>query len=82
MAESTRPSPQDCHKAIKILQQYKRLAQKYQLRLADKRIIELDNLREHGLITINHLPAKLRAEFPEGIFGALTLAEIYRWCGV
>lgn len=65
----------ECQKAIKILTQYERLAKKYNIRLPDKRIQELNELRDKGLIKIDHLPAKLKSEFP-GIFKDKTLAEI------
>ncbi|HLP87416.1 MAG TPA: hypothetical protein VK184_02275 [Nostocaceae cyanobacterium] len=50
-------------KAIKILSQYERLANKHGLNLSEEKIKQLNDLREQGLIKISHLPAKLRAEF-------------------
>ncbi|WP_066425458.1 hypothetical protein [Anabaena sp. 4-3] len=62
-------------KAIKILTQYERLANKYGLRLSDDKIKELNTLRDNGLIKISNLPAKLRNEFP-GEFSEMNLNEI------
>ncbi|HLO84621.1 MAG TPA: hypothetical protein VK203_06350 [Nostocaceae cyanobacterium] len=62
-------------KAIKILTQYERLANKYGLKLSDEKIKELNDLRDRGLIKISNLPAKLRAEFP-GEFRDMNLNDI------
>ncbi|MGK7900643.1 MAG: hypothetical protein AB4352_04355 [Hormoscilla sp.] len=78
--ESERPSRKDCQKAIKILTQYERLAQKFRKQIGTRRIAELNRLREAGMITINHLPGILRSEFPIGIFDHMTLSEIREWC--
>ncbi|MFB2882126.1 hypothetical protein [Floridanema aerugineum] len=62
-------------KAIKILTQYERLANKFELRLSSQKIAELNLLRDSGLIKITNLPARLHEEFP-GEFRELTLDEI------
>jgi predicted DsbA family dithiol-disulfide isomerase len=67
-------------KAIKILTQYERLANKYGLRLSDDKIQELNTLRDHGLIKVSNLPAKLRNEFP-GEFSDMNLNEIRAYEG-
>jgi predicted DsbA family dithiol-disulfide isomerase len=67
-------------KAIKILTQYERLANKYGLRLSDDKIQELNTLRDHGLIKVSNLPAKLRNEFPEE-FSDMNLNEIRAYEG-
>jgi hypothetical protein len=67
--------PTKSQKAIKILTQYERLAENKGLRLSDKKIQELNILRDKELIKISDLPATLRAEFP-GEFINMTLNEI------
>ncbi|OUL36180.1 hypothetical protein BV372_08205 [Nostoc sp. T09] len=65
----------NAQKAIKILTQYERLANKYGLRLSEQKIQELNVLRDNGLIRASNLPAKLRNEFP-GEFSEMNLNEI------
>jgi hypothetical protein len=74
------PPPDLCKKAIKILTQYERLAEKFGLKLPASRIQELNRLRDSEQITINHLPGSLRGEFPLGTFGDMTLAAIRGLC--
>jgi hypothetical protein len=62
-------------KAIKILTQYERLANKFNIQLSPQKIEYLNRLRDNGLIKIADLPAKLHNEFP-GEFRDLTLDEI------
>jgi hypothetical protein len=62
-------------KAIKILTQYERLANKLGLRLSRQKIEELNRLRDNGSIKVTNLPARLHEEFP-GEFCNMTLAEI------
>jgi hypothetical protein len=76
---STRPDPRQCKKAIKILEQYERLARKLQVRLSSKRLDELDRLRDAGEITSADLPAKLQTDFP-GEFAGMTLDAIRLKC--
>lgn len=77
----SRPPPDICHTAIKILTQYERLAKKLGKNIPPSRIAELDRLRDAGTITINHIPGGLRSEFP-GIFADMTLAAIRAMCGM
>jgi|694.fasta_scaffold100517_1 hypothetical protein len=67
--------PTKSQKAIKILTQYERLANKYNLNLSAEKIQALNRLRDNGLIKFSDLPAKLRSEFPRE-FGDMTLNEI------
>ena len=76
------PSKKECHKAIKILEQYPRLAKKCGVRLSPGRLEALNQLREDGTITINDLPSTLRREFPVGTFNSMTLAQIRELCGM
>ena len=75
------PDGANCHKAIKLLRDYERLMKKYGQPLPRKRVQVLDGLRDAGTITSNHLPAKLRREFP-GEFAGMTLDAILRKCGM
>ena len=75
-------SPPDrghCKRAIKILEQYERLAGKRRIKLSAARIQELNRLRDAGVIKSTDLPAKLRPKFP-GEFAGLTLAAIRQAC--
>jgi hypothetical protein len=74
-------NPAHCKKAIKILVQYERLAQKLGIHLSAARIATLNRLRDAGLIRSTDLPAKLRIDFP-GEFVGMTLGEIRRACGM
>jgi hypothetical protein len=67
--------PTKSQKAIKILTQYERLANKYNLNLSAEKIQALNRLRDNGLIKFSDLPAKLRSEFPRE-FDDMTLNEI------
>jgi hypothetical protein len=73
------PDPARCNKAIKLLEQFERLARKYAVKLSSKRVMELNGLRDTGRIKSSDLPAKLRAEFP-GEFAGKTLATIRDRC--
>jgi hypothetical protein len=64
-------------RAIKILEQYKRLAEKFGIRLPPKRIQELDQLRDAGRISSSDIPAKLLEDFP-GELAGLSLEDIKR----
>jgi hypothetical protein len=74
------PDPDRCKKAIKILEQFDRLAQKLGIRIPPRRLQRLIALRDSGTIKSTDLPAGLLREFP-GEFAGLTLAEIRRRCG-
>lgn len=75
-----KPSKSECDTAIKILEQYDRLAQKFGLKLSANKLKELNNKRATGTITIYDLPARLREKFPS-IFTGMTLSEIRSICG-
>ncbi|BBC25009.1 hypothetical protein [Pseudanabaena sp. ABRG5-3] len=62
-------------KAIKILKQYKRLTQKYQVNISIQRQQELDDMINSGSIKSSNLPAKLYREFPAE-YKELTLSEL------
>ncbi|MGI2907148.1 hypothetical protein [Tolypothrix sp. VBCCA 56010] len=77
-----RPPRDLCNKAVKILTQYERLAKKFGVNLGDRRLAELNRLRDAGQITINQIPGTLRGEFPTGNFGEMTLQQIRDLCGM
>jgi hypothetical protein len=70
-----------CRAAIKLLEQYERLAAKYGVRLPANRLADLDQKRDAGTITSGDLPASLRAEFP-GQFAGKTLDDIRMACAL
>ena len=70
-----------CRPAVKLLEQYERLAAKYGVRLPPNRLADLDRKRDAGTITSNDLPASLRAEFP-GQFAGMTLDDIRMACAL
>ena len=74
------PDPARCKRAIKLLEQFERLARKYGVKLSDKRLKQLKDLRDGEKIKSGDLPAKLRALFP-GEFVGLTLKTIREKCG-
>ena len=78
-SDSSKPSKDACQKAIKLLEQYERLAQKYGSNLTPKRIDELNRKRDAGTITSNDLPGAMQREFP-GEFAGMTLNEIREAC--
>ncbi len=80
MAPSS-PYAADCKKAVKLLEQYQRLARKYGLAMPAIRIQDLNDRRSEGTIKSTDLPAKLRAEFP-GEFAGMSLVEIKNICGM
>jgi hypothetical protein len=63
------------NKAIKILTQYERLAEKFGIRISAKRVEDLNRLRDAGRISTSDLPAILLREFP-GELAGLALDEI------
>ncbi len=74
------PDPARCHKAIKILEQFERLAKKLGVRIPPKRLDHLRRLRDTGQIRSSDLPGTLSREFP-GEFAGMTLDEIRKVCG-
>jgi len=61
--------------AEKLLTEYERLAQKFNLTIPPAKLAELDSLRDSGAITSNHLPGTLNSVFP-GEFKGKTLDVI------
>jgi large-conductance mechanosensitive channel len=75
-----RPPPDNiCNKAIKVLEQYERLAKKLNKKIPPKRLEELNRMRDAGTITSNDLPGFL--EFPGGELVGMTLEAIRKLCG-
>ena len=68
-------SQADINTATKILTQYQRLAAKLGIRLSDKRLAELDRLRDAEVISSSDLPATLLKKFP-GQLAGLSLSDI------
>jgi hypothetical protein len=75
------PDRARCRKAIKILEQFERLAKKFAVRLSANRLDHLTTLREAGTIKVGDLPATLRVNFPSELTD-MTLEEIRRHCGM
>ena len=65
----------EIQKAKKLLTDYERLANKYQVNLSEKRLAQLDALRDAGIITSAHLPGTLQKVFP-GQLQAVPLGDI------
>jgi len=74
------PDPSRCNRAIKILEQFERLARKYRIKLTRERLERLKKLRDSGKIKSTDLPAKLLSEFPAEFVG-MTLGTIRKRCG-
>jgi len=79
-ADFSNPQPlkNQCHKAIKLLDQYERLMKKYGKEIPPTTLKRLQSLGEN--ITGADLPGTLQSEFP-GEFHGLTLREIRKLCG-
>jgi hypothetical protein len=75
------PSKATCDKAVKLLTQVLRLAEKYKIKLSPKRKDELQAKINNGTITSNDLPGKIQSEFP-GEFKGKTLNDIRKECGI
>lgn len=75
------PSNSDCDKAIKLLEQYERLAAKLGTQLPPARIAHLNAMRDSGQIRGSDLPGRLQREWPGGQFDGKTLDEIRALCG-
>ncbi|WP_157120620.1 hypothetical protein [Nocardia fusca] len=75
------PSKATCDKAVKLLTQVVRLAEKYKIKLSPKRKSELQAKINNGTITSNDLPGKIQSEFP-GEFKGKTLNDIKKECGI
>jgi hypothetical protein len=76
---SAAPDPACCRAAIKLLEQFERLARKYGVKVPPKRLKELNKLRDAGKIKSSDLPAKLRSVFP-GEFAGMTLEAVRDKC--
>jgi len=77
-SSNLQPPKDKCNKAIKLLEQYERLMNKYQKELSPKTLEKLRALGEN--LTSADLPGTLQAEFP-GEFRGQTLKEIRELCG-
>jgi hypothetical protein len=77
-----KPSADDCSLAIKILEQYQRLARKSDIdvKFPPQRLAVLNRLRDAGTITIEDLGGKFYRRFP-GQFKGMTLNRIREICG-
>ncbi len=73
-------SKADCSKAVKLLAQVDRLAQKLGKKLSPKRVDELRRRINDGTITSGDLPGDIQREFPPALRGK-SLNEIRRICG-
>jgi hypothetical protein len=80
MADAS-PDRATCQKAIKLLEQFGRLARKYGIKISAARLQRLNELRDAGTITSADLPGKLAKEMP-GEFVGLSLDEIRERCGM
>ena len=78
MASAT-PDPSRCNTAIKLLEQFDRLARKFGIYLSPKRLSDLKKLKNMGKMKSSDLPAKLRSLFP-GEFVGMTLEAIRDTC--
>jgi hypothetical protein len=74
------PSDADCNKAIKLLEQPIRLAEKMKKKLPDARKAALRAKIAAGTITSGDLPGSIQNEFPPKLKGK-TLAEVREICG-
>ncbi|HYT93732.1 MAG TPA: hypothetical protein VEL76_33745 [Gemmataceae bacterium] len=70
---------QKCKRAIKILEQFERLAQKFKAKLSAARLAKLKALRDSGTIQAGDLPARLTRAFPKEFLG-MSLAAIRKHC--
>ncbi len=73
------PDPARCNTAIKLLEQFERLAKKLGISMPPKRLEHLRDLKNRETITSNDLPPKLRSMFP-GEFAGKSLKTIRVEC--
>jgi hypothetical protein len=73
------PVDQKCKRAIKILEQFDRLARKFNVKLSAARLAKLKALRDSGTIQASDLPTRLAGAVP-GEFSGMSLAEIRQRC--
>jgi RHS repeat-associated protein len=74
------PPKKKCNKAIKLLEQYERLADNYNLKLGKGKLQKLNALRGSGAIRKSDLPVKIQREFPDE-FRNDDLNSIRKKCG-
>ena len=72
-------TPADCHKAIKLLTQWARLAQKFGKNIGNSTTNRLNQKMGDGSITSGDLPGSIGNEFPDSLKG-YTLNEIREKC--
>src|SRR5262245_53904291 len=75
-----KPDPAACHKALKLLKQYKRLMEDMGKKINDKTLQRLNRLRNTGEITSNDLPGALQNKFPPQ-FKGWKLRDVLKKCG-
>lgn len=73
------PDPARCNTAIKLLEQFERLAKKLGIAMPPKRLERLRDLMGKGTIKSGDLPPKLRSMFP-GEFAGKSLKTIREEC--
>jgi hypothetical protein len=73
------PEPARCNTAIKLLEQFERLARKFGIAIPPKKLMDLRNRRSKETIRSSDLPAKLRSQFP-GEFAGKSLKTIRDLC--
>jgi hypothetical protein len=78
--DDDKPSAADCNKAIKLLEQPIRLAEKLKKKLPDARKAALAAKIAAGTITSNDLPGSIQNEFPPKLKGK-TLKDVRAICG-
>jgi uncharacterized Zn-binding protein involved in type VI secretion len=78
--DDDKPSAAECNKAIKLLEQADRLAQKKGKKLPEKRKLALAAKIAAGTITSSDLPGSIQNEFPAKLKGK-TLTEVRAICG-
>jgi uncharacterized Zn-binding protein involved in type VI secretion len=78
--EPDKPSDEECNKAIKLLEQPIRLAEKLKKKLPEARKAALRAKIANGSITSNDLPGSIQNEFPPRFKGK-TLNQVREECG-
>ncbi len=73
------PDPSRCNTAIKLLEQFERLARKFGIAIPSRKLAELRDRKNKETIRSSDLPAKLRSLFP-GEFAGKSLKTIREEC--